>query len=79
MANLPRFLPLVFVAIGGVLAMKAVSSVDSLPDMLKSARAAFAEEAARLSLKPNRRLKRQRLKRQRQRPRGRTGLRPQTL
>ncbi|WAC48055.1 hypothetical protein OVA03_15365 [Asticcacaulis sp. SL142] len=46
MANLPRFLPLVFVAIGGVLAMKAVSSVDSMPDMLKSARAAFAEEAA---------------------------------
>lgn len=46
MANLPRFLPLVFVAIGGVLAMKAVSSVDSVPDMLKSARAAFAEEAA---------------------------------
>ncbi|GGZ33645.1 MotE family protein [Asticcacaulis endophyticus] len=52
MANLPRFLPLVFVAIGGVLAMKAVSSVDSLPDMLKSARVAFAEEAAPAEKKP---------------------------
>jgi flagellar motility protein MotE (MotC chaperone) len=52
MANLPRFLPLVFVAIGGVLAMKAVSSVDSMPDMLKSARAAFAEEAAPAEKKP---------------------------
>ena len=40
----PRLLPLVAVAIGGVLALKALSGVQALPDLL-SAAAARAEEA----------------------------------
>lgn len=44
MKRAPRLLPLVAVAIGGVLAMKAVSSAEWAPDFLKQARA-FAEDA----------------------------------
>jgi flagellar motility protein MotE (MotC chaperone) len=45
MSRAPRILPLLAVAIGGVLAMKAVGSLEGAPDFLKSAKA-FAEEAA---------------------------------
>ena len=40
--NLPRLLPLVGVAVGGVLAVKALSGVTALPQMLQGAQA-FAE------------------------------------
>ena len=43
--NFPRILPLVGVAVGGVLAVKALSGVTALPDMLQGARA-FAEGLA---------------------------------
>ena len=41
--NAPRLLPLIGVALGGVLALKALSGVTALPDMLQGAQA-FAEE-----------------------------------
>ncbi len=41
----PRILPLVGVAIGGVLAVKALSSVEALPQFLAGAKA-FAEGTA---------------------------------
>lgn len=41
----PRFLPIVAVAIGGVIAVNALSSVSGLPDLLTTAKA-WAEEAA---------------------------------
>lgn len=44
MSNMPRILPLVGVAIGGVLALNAVSGARALPDLLSGA-TAFAEEA----------------------------------
>ena len=46
MSAMPRLLPLVAVAIGGVLALKAVSGVQALPDLLTATRA-HAEEAPR--------------------------------
>lgn len=48
MKNMPRILPLVGVALAGVLAVNALAGARSLPDMLKGARA-FAEEAAKPS------------------------------
>ena len=45
MSRLPRLLPLVAVAVGGVLALKIVSGLDGAPAFLKQA-AAFAEDAA---------------------------------
>ncbi len=50
MNRVPRLLPLVAIAIGGVLALKAVSSIEGVPDFLKSAKA-FAEEAGSGELK----------------------------
>ncbi|WP_309644040.1 MotE family protein [Phenylobacterium sp.] len=46
MKNMPRILPLVGVAIAGVIGINAVAGAQSLPDMLSGARA-FAEEAAK--------------------------------
>ncbi|HEY3812658.1 MAG TPA: MotE family protein [Caulobacteraceae bacterium] len=45
MSRLPRLLPLVAVAVGGVLALKVVSGLDGAPAFLKQA-TAFAEDAA---------------------------------
>ena len=45
MSNIPRLLPLIGVAIAGVLAVNALSGAKALPDLLSSARA-FAETAA---------------------------------
>ena len=42
MKNIPRILPLVGVAVGGVLAVNALAGAKSLPDMLGGAKA-FAE------------------------------------
>lgn len=44
MSNMPRILPLIGVAVGGVLALNAVSGARALPDLLSGA-TAFAEEA----------------------------------
>lgn len=46
MANLPRILPLVFVAVGGVIAMKAITSMDLAPGVFHAAEA-FAADAAK--------------------------------
>jgi len=46
MKNVPRILPLVGVAVGGVLAINAMSGAKSLPDMLSGAKA-FAEGVAK--------------------------------
>lgn len=46
MKNIPRILPLAGVAIGGVLALNALSGAQSLPTMVSGARA-WAEEAAK--------------------------------
>jgi len=43
MANLPRLLPIVFVAVGGVLAMKAITSLDLVPNVFHAAEA-FASD-----------------------------------
>lgn len=43
--KIPRLLPLIAVAIGGVLAVNALAGARSLPDLLSAARA-FAEDAA---------------------------------
>jgi len=43
---MPRILPLVGIAVGGVLAINALAGAQSLPDMLSGAKA-FAEEAAK--------------------------------
>lgn len=45
MKSVPRILPLVGVAIGGVLAVNALSGAESLPDLVSGAQA-FAKEAA---------------------------------
>jgi flagellar motility protein MotE (MotC chaperone) len=45
MSRAPRLLPMIAVAIGGVLAMKAVASLDGAPAFLKQAKA-YAEEPA---------------------------------
>ena len=46
MKSMPRILPLVGVAVGGVLAINALAGAGNLPDMLSGAKA-FAEEAAK--------------------------------
>jgi flagellar motility protein MotE (MotC chaperone) len=46
MKNIPRILPLVGVAMVGVLGLNALSGAQSLPDLVSGARA-FAEEAAK--------------------------------
>lgn len=46
MKNIPRILPLVGVAVGGVLAVNALAGAKSLPDMLNGAKA-FAEGVAK--------------------------------
>jgi flagellar motility protein MotE (MotC chaperone) len=46
MKNVPRILPLVGVAVGGVLAINAMAGAKSLPDLLSGAKA-FAEEVAK--------------------------------
>ncbi|MBW8732975.1 MAG: MotE family protein [Asticcacaulis sp.] len=43
MANLPRLLPIIAVAVGGVLAMKAITSLDVLPDVFHAATAFAAD------------------------------------
>lgn len=45
MKNIPRILPLIGVAVGGVLAVNALSGAKSLPDLVSGAKA-FAEGAA---------------------------------
>jgi flagellar motility protein MotE (MotC chaperone) len=50
MSRVPRLLPLLAVAIGGVLALKVVASLDGAPAFLKQA-AAFAEEAPKPAAK----------------------------
>jgi len=44
--SMPRILPLVGIAVGGVLAINALAGASSLPDMISGAKA-FAEEAAK--------------------------------
>lgn len=51
MKSVPRILPLVGVAIGGVLIVNAVSGAQDLSGLLTGARA-FAEEAAKITDKP---------------------------
>jgi flagellar motility protein MotE (MotC chaperone) len=51
MKNMPRILPLVGVAMGGVLAINALSGARDLPGLFSGARA-FAEEAAGKTAKP---------------------------
>lgn len=51
MKNMPRILPLVGVAIVGVIGINALAGAQSLPDMVSGARA-FAEEAAKGSKAP---------------------------
>jgi flagellar motility protein MotE (MotC chaperone) len=46
MKNVPRILPLVGVAVGGVLAINALSGAEALPDLMSGARA-FAEDAGK--------------------------------
>jgi flagellar motility protein MotE (MotC chaperone) len=46
MKNIPRILPLVGVAVGGVLAVNALAGAKSLPDMISGAKA-FAEGVAK--------------------------------
>jgi len=46
MANLPRLLPIVAVAVGGVLALKAITSLDVLPDVFHNAAAFAADKKA---------------------------------
>lgn len=46
MKNIPRILPLIGVAAGGVLAINALSGAKSLPDLVSGAKA-FAEGAAK--------------------------------
>ena len=45
MKNMPRILPLVGVAMGGVLAINALAGAKDLPSLFSGARA-YAEEAA---------------------------------
>jgi flagellar motility protein MotE (MotC chaperone) len=46
MANMPRLLPLVFVAVAGVLALKVITSLNVVPDIFHRAEA-FAADAAK--------------------------------
>lgn len=51
MANLPRILPIVCVAVGGVLAMKAITSLELVPNAFQAAEA-FAAEQKKPAEKP---------------------------
>jgi flagellar motility protein MotE (MotC chaperone) len=51
MNRMPRLLPLIAVALGGVISIKAISSIEGVPQALAGARA-WAEEAAPKVLKP---------------------------
>lgn len=51
MSRIPRLLPLIAIAAGGVVAVKAISGIEGVPDFLAGARA-FAEEAAGQEPKP---------------------------
>ena len=51
MANLPRFLPILFVAVGGVVAMKAITSLDLAPGVYHAAEAFAADAAKKLPAK----------------------------
>ena len=46
MKSMPRILPLVGIALGGVLAINAIAGARDLPDLVSGAKA-FAEEAAK--------------------------------
>ena len=50
MSQIPRILPLVAVAVGGVLAVRAIAGLEHAPEFLKSARA-MAEEAVKATQK----------------------------
>lgn len=52
MKNVPRILPLVGVAVGGVLAINAMAGAKSMPDLLSGAKA-FAEGVAKPDAKKN--------------------------
>lgn len=52
MANLPRLLPIVAVAVGGVLALKAITSLNVLPDVFHNAAAFAADKKADAPKKP---------------------------
>jgi len=47
MKNMPRILPLVGLAMGGVLAVNALAGAEGLPNLLAGASKAFAEEPAK--------------------------------
>ena len=51
MNRMPRLLPLIAVALGGVVSIKAVSSIEGVPQALAGARA-WAEEAPKALIKP---------------------------
>lgn len=51
MANLPRILPIVCIAVGGVLAMKAITSLELVPNAFQAAEA-FAAEQKKPAEKP---------------------------
>lgn len=52
MANLPRLLPIVFVAVGGVLALKAITSLDLVPGAMHAAQAFAADTKEAKARKP---------------------------
>src|SRR5437868_3317715 len=51
MRNVPRILPLVGVAVGGVLAINALSGAQALPDLLSGAKALAADAKVDAKLK----------------------------
>ena len=51
MANLSRFLPIVGIAVAGVLAMKVITSAGILPDMFHKAEAVAADSSAKAQTK----------------------------
>ena len=51
MNRMPRLLPLIAVALGGVISIKALSSIEGVPQALAGARA-WAEEAPKALAKP---------------------------
>ena len=51
MANLPRLLPIISIAVGGVLAMKAITSLDLMPGVFHAAQA-FAADGKAAKAKP---------------------------
>lgn len=52
MSRVPRLLPLVAVAVGGVLSVKALAEIDALPRMLAGARAFAADAQPKAVAKP---------------------------